>query len=102
MAGQTYNSPHTGRWMQIRISSRRRGSRKPWPNLPPKDKLMLAEASSAVSDWKETEPAVQMVSARRLGVVALIDSWINVGEEEEQEQKETYQFLKSALREHAV
>lgn len=102
MAGQTNNSPRTGRWMRIRVSSRRRGGRKLWSDLTPEDRLTVAETSDGVSDWKDTEPAVKSTSAKGHGVIALIDSWLNVDKEEEQEQKETYQFLKTALKEHAV
>lgn len=103
MAGQqASNSPRTGRWMRIRLTSRRKdASRKLWRDLP-EDKLMPAETSDAASDWKDIECAAQPESSHAHAAVALIDSWLNADEEETKEQKETWEILRRTLREYPV
>jgi hypothetical protein len=57
--------------------------------LPPENQ----DASMTEEEWRQRQ------IEKNQSVIALLDSWINVSEEEAQEQKETLEFLMKALDE---
>ena len=101
----TRYSPSGKRWVHLTPRTvRSRRKTKLWPE-PEENRLKLSpEPTSAALGWGDdllqcAQEQSPTVSAKNIAAIELLRSWREVDEQEKQEQKETWEFLKQALDE---